>query len=214
VFLDISKAAGRKWRQVTKLSLYKIVEINMVEENAPHIEENEIKRYPRLAVGGASKDQSEVAGDKVVDKVVDKGPKGGVGGDTRPLDPPSTSPPSDDLKSTKNRVLKKLALAQDLLLDKIEAMLREQDPEKQPTLGQLINALTALADIRLTQEWTDKLKKAIERNPTNLTAPNVPAPLLNRLKGLAGGLRKAQKGDGREGRNKLQAPRIPDLPED
>lgn len=133
-----------------------------------------------------------------------------------PIDSASADEMVPNLKEAKRDILKTATHAQRHTLQVIVNLLERIEVDASITntmkLKLMMDAARVLADLRLTHEWSEKLKEAIKKNPGNLTRPNdTGTPILNHLKTLAGKTKIASKRDGREGVNKQAGL---DMPED
>jgi hypothetical protein len=111
-------------------------------------------------------------------------------------------PEPPNLIQTKNEINRLLAEVEKLAIRKVQKFLELVSDDK-INLDQTINALKAIADIRLTHEWTEKLKSAIKAKSSRLT-PNNSHPSLAKLQGMAQRLGKEVSGDGRDSASKIK----------
>lgn len=115
------------------------------------------------------------------------------------MDDSMEAPEVPSLNKVKADIGRLLADSQKLVLEKIFALIEKVDPSNQQQLDQLISALKAIADIRLTEEWTTKLKTLILKKPGRLVPPGTSGNgPLNKLKGFYQKAAKEVGGDKRE----------------
>ena len=107
-------------------------------------------------------------------------------------------PSPKELKSSTTSKLDKLL---DTLLTRLQTAI--DSAELHPV--QLLPLLKAVADLKLTDEWTSKLSSLIARNPSNLLPPGISSgPLATKLRNYASTGKGLSKDDKRTTRDKLR----------
>lgn len=116
------------------------------------------------------------------------------------LDSENSDPAQQNIKETKRDIVKLLAHGEKLALELLTQLLNSKGDKL--TIDSLVNAINCLQDLRLSHEWTERLIRAIEKNPSLMKVPGLKgSDLLNKLTSRANKLKSVIRPDKRKGVN-------------